>query len=348
MRFVLAAVFSLLPLSAFAQQPSQTTPPTAPAAPTAQSPATKPAENAAKPETPKKEVPPDAPVITLAGACKGGTNAAPSDACKVVITRAEFEKIMNALAPEAPDAAKRQVAETYAQAMIVNNEALKEGVQNDPAADEVFKYAKMRAMGQLLARRVQKKALDVSEADIQRYFNENKGKFEEHVLTRVVVPKRTGTKQKPASPSLDKAYAERIRKRLLAGEKADALQKEAFARAAVKSPAPETNLGAVRRDALPPSQAQVFDLKPGQVSEVLPEASAFFIYKDEANTTPELDPKISDEIRKTIAAERLQQEAKRIGDSVKPELNPDYFGAIKAQPALPGMTVPSQPESSPK
>jgi hypothetical protein len=333
-----------LPLSLFAQQPTAPASTESPAA--NQEPAKPPVQEPAEPEpakTPsqKKEVAPNDPVITLTGSCPQA-GSAPAGECKNVVTRAEFERIKDALAPDAPESANRQIAQGYAQALVVNNEALKEGVQNDPGAEEFFKYARMRAMQQLLARRVQQNASKISDEDVKKYFEQNRKQFEEVLLTRVIIPNRKGTKQKPVTPAMEKAYAERIRKRLLAGEKPAALQAEAFKRAAIKAEAPETNLGSRRRDALPPSQNQVFDLKPGEVSQVLTEPSASFIYRVEARTTPELDPTITSEIRKTLTAERLQNEAKRIGQSAVPSLNPDYFGEETPQQPVDGLTVPSQ------
>lgn len=348
MRSLLAAAILVLPLSLFSQQTPAPAPTQTPA-PAEQS--TAPAVEQPKAPAPTKEVGPDDPVITLTGTCPQATDAAKTSTseCKTVVTRAEFERIKNALAPEAPESARRQIAETYAQALVVNNEGIKEGVQNDPSAEEVFKFAKMRAMGQLLARHVQQNAQKVSDDEVKKYFENHRHDFDEAVLTRIIIPKKAGTKKVPVTPAMEKAYAERLRKRFLAGEKAPALQKEAFTRAAVKAPAPETNVGAVRREALPPTQVQIFDLKPGEVSQVIAEPNAAFIYKVEAETTPELDPTITAEIRKIIAGERLQNEAKRIGESSKPTLNPDYFGEEKApqQGAVPGVTVPPQQEQPP-
>jgi hypothetical protein len=345
MRSLLAAMLLVLPLSLFAQQPAA--PPSNEPPAISQEAAKPPAQESAAPESakapaPKKEVAPNDAVITLTGACPDAGNTSPAAECKSVVTRAEFERIKNALAPEAPESANRQIAQGYAQALVVNNEALKEGVQNDPGAEEVFKYARMRAMQQLLARRVQQNASNISDDEIKKYFEQNRKQFEEVVLTRLILPNRKGTKQKPVTPAMEKAYAERIRKRLLSGEKPAALQAEAFKRAALRAETPETNLGSRRRDVLPPSQAQVFDLKPGEVSQVLTEPSASFIYRVEARTTPELDPTITSEIRKTLTAERLQNEAKRIGQSAVPSLNPDYFGEEPPQQPVNGLTVPSQ------
>jgi hypothetical protein len=48
---------------------------------------------------PEQKISPDAPVITIEGVCDKGTAAAD---CKTVVTRAEFEKIVNTMMPNMP------------------------------------------------------------------------------------------------------------------------------------------------------------------------------------------------------------------------------------------------------
>src|SRR5207253_1825617 len=61
------------------------------------------------------QVPPDAPVITIKNVCDNATaEAAKSADCKTVVTRAEFERLLNAVAPQIPANARRQVATKYA------------------------------------------------------------------------------------------------------------------------------------------------------------------------------------------------------------------------------------------
>ena len=90
---LLLSAFALAQTKAPAQKPAQ--PPTKPpSAPASAAPATAP--KTAEPA----EVAPTAPVITIAGLCNGRVPATPSPECKTVITRAEFEKLANALDPK--------------------------------------------------------------------------------------------------------------------------------------------------------------------------------------------------------------------------------------------------------
>ena len=52
--------------------------------------------------------------------------------CKTVITRAQFEKVLEALKPNAPQAIRRSLANTYVQLLVKSHEALKMGLDKDP------------------------------------------------------------------------------------------------------------------------------------------------------------------------------------------------------------------------
>ena len=78
---------------------AQAAPPASPAAPAGQSaPAAPPA--GAPAAAPEVKVAPDDPVITLKGFC--ADSSLQGDACKTVITRAQFEKLVDALQPNMP------------------------------------------------------------------------------------------------------------------------------------------------------------------------------------------------------------------------------------------------------
>src|SRR5439155_27077690 len=117
-----------------------------------------------KPATPKHEttgpaakaseaahVPPDAPVITIKNVCDNATaEAAKSADCKTVVTRAEFERLLNAVAPQTPANARRQVATKYAKQMVMAHEPRKMGLDKGPHYEELMKIARMQVLAQVL------------------------------------------------------------------------------------------------------------------------------------------------------------------------------------------------------
>lgn len=83
-----------------------------PAAPTTATPATTARDQSHESGT--SNVAPDKPLITIAGLCDNPSadKAAASD-CKTVITRAQFEKIIDAVQPGMPARARREFALNY-------------------------------------------------------------------------------------------------------------------------------------------------------------------------------------------------------------------------------------------
>ena len=90
----------------------QTAPPATPPAAGAKA---EPSTSAVPDKAPEIKAGPDDPVITLKGLCTDSTQQ--GDACKTVITRAQFEKIADALQPGMPPAMRRQLATRYGWAL---------------------------------------------------------------------------------------------------------------------------------------------------------------------------------------------------------------------------------------
>src|SRR5207253_9501820 len=108
-----------------AAKPKATTPAKTtqtPSKPAATTPAAKTPAEAPKPAT---TVAPTDAVITIAGLCPPNT---PPANCGTRVTRAEFEKLVDAISPNLPADQRRQVANAYVQLLTVANEGQKLGV----------------------------------------------------------------------------------------------------------------------------------------------------------------------------------------------------------------------------
>ncbi len=108
----------LLASLAYGQTAQPTTPSATP--PTAAAPAEQ-STPAATDKAPEVKVAPDDPVITLKGFCTDVTKQ--GDACKTVVTRAQLEKVAEALQPGMPPALRRQLATRYAQVLRMSTAA---------------------------------------------------------------------------------------------------------------------------------------------------------------------------------------------------------------------------------
>ena len=128
-----------------------------------------------------------------------------------------------------------------------------------------------------------------------------------------------------------KAVADKLRTRASAGEDFSKLQLEAYQAAGFKTSPPQTTMSKVRRNALPPAQATVFELKTAEISPLIVDVSGYYIYKmGEKDTIPLTQ--VHDEIFGSLKSQRFQDQMQAVQQSATPSLNADYFGAAQAAP----------------
>jgi PPIC-type PPIASE domain len=333
-------------------------------APAAQ-PSAAPANASTAPVAP--QVAPDAPVITITGMCDHpSADKTASTTCKTVITRAEFEKVIEAVQPSMPTRSRRAFAERYAHALVMAHKAEEMGLDKTSSYDEHLKLARIQVLSQELGRALQEQASQVSDKDIDDYYHANLAKFEQAELDRIYIPKSeqpAGLDEKKSDQPEDeakekrdkekseqamKAEADKLEKRAAAGEDFSKLQLEGFAAAGLKNGTPNVDLGKTRRQTLPASQVSVMDMKPGEVSAVITDQNGYFIYKLRTKVTLPLD-QVRDEIKGTLRSQRLQEENQAAQQSATPALDEAYFGPEGPQRPMPGMPMPPPlPKSGPK
>jgi parvulin-like peptidyl-prolyl isomerase len=148
--------------------------------------------------------------------------------------------------------------------------------------------------------------------------------------------------QKKAEEEALKKEADTIHTRAAAGEDFDKLQKEAFETASIKGTPPSTSVGKLTSNEVPVNHRAVFDLKPGDVSDVITEPNGYYIYKVVSKGTKPLD-QARDQIRATLAQQKMQDTVQKIQDEAKTTLNEAYFAAPAAMPGMPGMSGSGTP-----
>ena len=282
-------------------------------------------------------VPPDAPVITVNGVCEVTLNGTPKQApktgaaasgsdCKTQITRAEFEKLVNAVAPGAPPTARRQIAAGYVQLLSYADQGVKLGVDKDPEFSEQLAAMKLQLLAQSAARKIQAQASNVSDAEVKSYYDQNSSGFEEVTLTRIFVPRSaTESAQGQAVPD-SKAIADAARQQLVAGADPEAIQKTVFTQLKTTTEPPSTKFGAKRRGTLPPAHEQkVFALKQGDVSEVIPDSIGYVIYRVDARRQVPFD-QVKDDVKRRVTQQRIEDARQHFTASSKADYNDSYFG----------------------
>jgi len=352
--------------------PNPATPPTAGAK-------AEPSASAATDKAPEVKVGPDDTVITLKGFCADA--AQQGDACKTAISRAQFEKLSEALQPGMSPAIRRQLAAAYSRMLRMSTAAEKRGLDKGPKYDEMLQFARMQILSQELGRALQEESGKVSDSDIEEYYKKNEPSYEQATFARIFVPRakqivnpvvkpkvgakastKAGVKasatastnqppteaQKKASEETMKKLAATLRARAAKGEDADTLQKEAYAAAGLPGSAPSTKMEKVRRTTLPANHQAVMDLKPGEVSEVISDPnSGHYIYKLVSKETLSMDA-VKPEIRSTISSQRYRDSMQSFQGNV--DLNDAYFGPTRnpVMPPLPrGAKPPAQQVEDP-
>jgi len=308
-------------------------------------------------------------VITLNNLCPPGSGSfgAAGAGCKKQITRAEFEKLVEAASPNLPLRNRRNLANLYVQLLILANQAEREGVEQDPQFQEMVQLVKMQLMARTLERKLQQQSAEITAAEVEQHYNNNAAVFQEITIRRIYIPRPAAQKTPGAEENKDQAKATapeakpeaekkpvaadgadlqalagKIRERAAAGEDPDKLEQEVFKTGGQGSPPPTTVMGARRRGSLPFNhEEQVFKLNAGEVSQPIADPSGFFIYKVEARRTLPLE-QVESEIRRTLQTQKFQERMGQITKPVSAELNEAYFGPAPP-PAPPAATRPTPP-----
>jgi hypothetical protein len=346
----------------------------------AQPPATPPAAGAKTEQStsptpdkaPEIRVGPDDPVITLKSFCADATQQ--GDACKTAISRAQFEKLAEALQPGMSPAIRRQLATAYSRMLRMSTAAEKRGLDKGPSFDEKMNFARMQILSQELSRALQEDSVKVTDGDIEDYYKKNEPSYEQATLARIFVPRTkqivnpvvkpkadaqvakpkananqapTEAQQKTAEEAMKKVAAD-LRARAAKGEDPDKLQKEAYVAAGLPGNAPNTKMEKVRRATLPANHQSVMDLKPGEVSELISDPnSGHYIYQLVSKETLSLET-VKPEIRKIISSQRYRDSM--LGFQSNVDLNDAYFSPTR-NPAVPppprGAKPPAQQAQDP-
>ena len=303
-------------------------------------------------------VAPDAAVITIQGLCEkpGGSSATPAD-CRTVITRAEFEKVMNAVQPNMPAAAKKQFANRYVAALYLAEKAHELGLDQGPGFDEKMYLARLQILASLGGERVHQDAAKVTDGEVETYYHEHIADYKTISYDYLRIPKQKQldpASEKPNDPDLQKkreasetemkAEADKLRARAAAGEDFAKLQQEAYDFGGyTQNKASNPRVDKARKDRIPPAEVSIFGLKVGDVSQVFSGPSGFVVYKVEAIEEVPV-ASVHDEISRKLASDREKGAIESLQNSTK--LDDAYF-ATPAPPAPPTLRNPGEAAPAP-
>ena len=307
LQFVLLPV-SLLAASVFAQQPS------APPAQTRQAPSLQP---------PPAQVAPDAVVLTI-GDQK--------------VTRAQFEELLEALSengrPIPNAAAKRQVAQQFAQMLTLSQEARKRKLDQTPASKQMLTIQVDSYLANALQRQVADQ-VKPDDAALHAYYDAHKNQYEQvkasHILIRYKgSPVPTRPDQKDLTDTEAEAKAKDIEKQLASGG-----DFAAIAKAESDDTGTATNGGALppfgRGQMVPEFEQAVFSQEVGKISPPVKTKYGYHIIKVESRTSKSFEEAKSD-VEKQIKPQLVREAMDRLEKETPVTLDDNYFGASSPLP----------------
>src|SRR5262249_7418825 len=130
------------------------------------------------------EIPPDAAIITIKGFCPNSA-ASGKDNCQSVVTRAQFDLMASSIQTSMSPEVKHQLAESYPKLLVMAAQAEKRGLDKGPRYEERMRFARLQILSQEMVRQIQLDSADVSEKEIDAYYQAHSQDFEQASFQRI-------------------------------------------------------------------------------------------------------------------------------------------------------------------
>ncbi len=196
-----------------------------------------------------------------------------------------------------------------------------------PRCSRFFTFAQNQILAEALNQHYVEKYAHPTDQEIQAYYDQNQKKYLEVTLQRIIVPMQQVTTEKPKpDQEAQKALAEKIRQRWVAGEDPTKLEKEAMDSSDVKTTPPDVNVGARRPGSLPEAhEARVRSEGGRNLAGLLRPRRALHLQSGLGSSGAAQrseDADFADRAAPDVSAEKLEA----IQKAVTPQLNDAYFG----------------------
>ncbi len=298
---------------------------------------------------PESVVPQDAPVITIKGLCDNKPVSDPD--CKTIVTRADFDAMVNAIDPEATTAVRKRIADQYAYLLVRAKKARQLGLEDTDQYKIAMNFLAMNNLFKMLNNRILERSRELTDADLAEFYRENPGLFEEIKTLRIVIPQFKALPPGKAKPTPEqnaaghaemKKEAESIAARAaLPGADFQALENEGWKFSGYTEDPPDVaQFPLLRWEILPRTRLPIFDLKVGEVSKLIDEpANGFYVYKIIAKRQVPLEEGRA-YIRKRYAGLRYEDAIGRLLEPLKFSVDDGFFGQATQNPTPPGDSRP--------
>ncbi|HYX52656.1 MAG TPA: peptidylprolyl isomerase [Candidatus Limnocylindrales bacterium] len=254
-------------------------------------------------------------------------------------------------------AAQHNFAESYVTLLALADAAKKAGIDKDPQIVELMKVAQVRALAEGYRQYLQTRSENPSQDEIEAFYKQNTSKFEQVRLERVIIPPVSGRRVSGSAADAVKKVkdlAAESRERAIKGEDMNVLQKDVYKALGMTAP-PDADMGQRRRGTLPATiEAELFALKPGEVSKLETEPAGYTIYRLRTRNVPPLAA-VREEIIHDLRQGYVSNKIKAAEQQVTPKFNTDFFGSREDKSAVPAtgnaagagntVTSPASPKS---
>jgi PPIC-type PPIASE domain len=228
---------------------------------------------------------PAQPVITVHNICAEtkDTTGSQSGPCTTVVSRGEFENLINALnlaGQTVPPNGRKNLAKTYADYLAVDAAARKAGMEDTPEFRQVMNWMRLRTITELYRHSMHKKYDNPSPEEIDAYYQQHAEEFDRVKLARILVPRESASAtDKEEFDKQAHAVADTAQANLVKGTDPLRVQVDAYSALGLAAP-PHPDLGVRRRaDLIKEEATEVFSSKAGEVTRVLVEPRNYVIYK---------------------------------------------------------------------
>jgi hypothetical protein len=262
----------------------------------------------------------DARIIHVRYHCAGPS----AEPCELAVGKSEFEALVRAIDPKMTPTDRQILAAEYSRLLIMAAHARAHAIDRSPEFDALMKFSTLQLLSSQLVKQMNAGALPVTPEAEEAYYRDHARDYQDVVLTRIFIPPQPDHGGHGAATT--SARAEEFRNRALSGQEFTSLQREAAGGSpdAAPSVAP---WAPVLCGSLPEAIRPVCDLRPGEISPVLPEGPGYSIYRLESKHPRELG-EVRQEIHTTLERLRLQADLEKVRNPITLDLDEGYFGKL--------------------
>jgi hypothetical protein len=247
-----------------------------------------------------------------------------------------LDRSLKALAPGVPETERGRLAVQFARTLAFSSLAEQQGLAKNPElAKEIetqMKILRTRILASAYLQNLQRQSV-IAPAEIEKYYNEHLDEFEQAQVLRLSVPVSVPTEAGvPLDRSAVKSEMEELRKRAANGEDFNLLQQDAYRHLHIQATPPAVIPLTLRRGDLQGDEKKAFDLKPGEISDVLDAPAAAVIVKLQSKNSVPMGS-VRQEIEGALRREILQQALSKLSNVVTAQFDLQYLNLL-SQPDL--------------